>query len=86
MNKLPEINFKYDVSSERQDAVLDVGINDLKKIKKKCEEFGRDMPTEMKLYYNVSGKKLQVKYGYDLVVTHDDELVPADLFYPGLRK
>ncbi|MCS1351664.1 DUF600 domain-containing protein [Mechercharimyces sp. CAU 1602] len=80
LNEIPGVNFVYDTSGERQNAVLNVGIDNLKKIKKKCEEFGRDVPKEMKLHYDVRSNKLQAKYRYDLVVTHDEELLPDDLF------
>lgn len=70
----------YDVSRERQKAALKIGNQNLKLIHKKCEDFNKEMPTEMKLYYNVKQNSLKGKYRYDLVYTNDDELLPDDIF------
>ncbi|USK50227.1 DUF600 domain-containing protein [Bacillus sp. CMF12] len=70
----------YDVSRERQKAALKIGNQNLKLIHKKCEDFNKEMPTEMKLYYNVKQNSLKGKYRYDLVYTKDDELLPDDIF------
>lgn len=58
---------RYDVSTERQFAVLDIINEDVEKIKKLCEECDRDMPTEFKLVYDVQKNKLKAEYKYDLV-------------------
>ncbi|UFT98911.1 DUF600 domain-containing protein [Radiobacillus kanasensis] len=70
----------YDTSEQRQEAVLDIGLKDLKEIHKRCKEFGREMPTEIKLHYNVKQNSLKGKYRYDLVYSNDDELLPDDIF------
>ncbi|MCA1318365.1 DUF600 domain-containing protein [Bacillus tianshenii] len=70
----------YDVSRERQKAALRIGNQNLKLIHKKCKEFNNEMPTEMKLYYNVKQNSLKGKYRYDLVYSNDDELLPEDIF------
>jgi hypothetical protein len=70
----------YDVSRERQKAALRIGNQNLKLIHKKCKEFNKEMPTEMKLYYNVKQNSLKGKYRYDLVYSNDDELLPDDIF------
>ncbi|QNF29990.1 DUF600 domain-containing protein [Metabacillus elymi] len=73
-------NQVYDVSRERLKAALRIGNQNLKLIHKKCEEFNKEMPTEMKLYYNVKQNNLKGKYKYDLVYTNDNELLPDDIF------
>lgn len=70
----------YDVSRERQKGALKIGIQNLKLIHKKCEEFKMEMPTEMKLHYNVKQNNLKAEYRYDLVYSNDDELLPDDIF------
>lgn len=70
----------YDTSEQRQEAVLDIGIENLEKIHEKCKEYGREMPTEIKLHYNVKQNSLKGKYRYDLVYSNDDELLPDDIF------
>jgi hypothetical protein len=62
----------------QQNPIYDV--TNLKLIHKKCEDFHKEMPTEMKLYYNVKQNSLKGKYRYDLVYTNDDELLPDDIF------
>ncbi|MEI3613287.1 DUF600 domain-containing protein [Pseudogracilibacillus sp. SO30301A] len=70
----------YDTSEQRQEAVLDIGLENLEKIHEKCKEFGREMPTEIKLHYNVQKNSLKGKYRYDLVYSNDEELLPDDIF------
>ncbi|AGT43826.1 hypothetical protein [Treponema pedis] len=62
---------EYDVSGERQRMVLDVINSDIEKLMKICKEHNRDMPTEMKLIYDVKNKSLKAEYRYDLVYTND---------------
>ncbi len=45
-----EQNYFYDTSEQRQEAVLDIGIENLEKIHEKCIEFEKEMPTELKLH------------------------------------
>lgn len=73
-------NLVYDVSRERQKAALKIGNEDLKLIHKRCEDFNRDMPTEMKLIYDVKKNSLKANYRYDLIYSNDDELLPDDIF------
>ncbi|WP_332651496.1 DUF600 domain-containing protein [Lysinibacillus sp. 54212] len=70
----------YDTSEDRQEAVLDIGLKNLKEIHNKCKGFGREMPTEIKLHYDVKKNKLNAKYRYELIYTNDDELLPDDIF------
>lgn len=67
---------KYDVSTERIFKVLDILTENINKISKLCKEFERDMPTEMKIVYDVTSSKVQAKYNYELVYS-DDELKTA---------
>ncbi len=68
---------EYDVSQDRQFAVLDIINEDVEKIKELCKEHEKDMPTELKLIYDVKSGKLQAEYKYDLVYS-DDEVKTAD--------
>ena len=40
----------------------------------------KEMPTEIKLHYNVKQNSLKGKYRYDLVYSNDEELLPDDIF------
>ncbi|WP_322787454.1 hypothetical protein [Bhargavaea ginsengi] len=60
--------------------MLKIGREILKKIRNKCEEYNREMPTEIKLEYDVKENQLKGQYKYDLIYSHDDELFPGDIF------
>ncbi|KON67453.1 immunity protein YezG family protein [Peribacillus butanolivorans] len=63
---------RYDVSTERGFMVLDIINDNVEKIKVLCEEYERDLPTELKLIYDTKSGKLQAEYKYDLIYTNDD--------------
>src|SRR5699024_5883596 len=63
-------NHKYNVSLDRQKALMKIGLNNLKLIHQKCQEFNQDMPTEIKLHYNVKENSLKGKYKYDAVYSN----------------
>ncbi|USK82943.1 DUF600 family protein [Peribacillus frigoritolerans] len=63
---------RYDVSTERQFMVLNIINDDVEKIKELCKEYERDMPTELKLIYDVRSGNFKAEYKYDLVHTNDD--------------
>ncbi|ASS97125.1 immunity protein YezG family protein [Peribacillus simplex] len=63
---------RYDVSTKRQSMVLRIICEDIQKVKLLCKEYDRDMPTEMKLIYDVKSGNFKAEYKYDLVYTNDD--------------
>ncbi|MYL60101.1 immunity protein YezG family protein [Virgibacillus halodenitrificans] len=63
---------RYNVSSERQFMVLDILNEDIEKIKELCLDNEKDMPTEMKLVYDVKSGKFKAEYKYDLVYTNHE--------------
>ncbi|EJV57402.1 hypothetical protein BWGOE3_24450 [Bacillus mycoides] len=69
----------YDVSTKRQFMVLDILNEDIEKIKMVCKKYERDMPTEMKLIYDVKSGKFKAEYKYDLVYTNDDIKTASDI-------
>lgn len=81
-NKLNDAvsNEQFDVSLDRQRALLRIGNENLKQIHAKCKEFGRDMPTEIKLHYDVKKNKLEGSYNYELVYSNNKELLPDHIF------
>ena len=60
----------YDVLEERQDAAITIVNDDIAKIKKLCAENGREMPTQMKIVYDVTRNNFNADYRYDLVYTN----------------
>ncbi len=69
-----------DTSTHRQEAVLDIGIENVRRLHEICKEYGREMPTEIKLHYNVKNGDLKGKYRYDCVYSNDEVLLPDDIF------
>ncbi|MED1559337.1 immunity protein YezG family protein [Bacillus paramycoides] len=63
---------RYDVSPKRGFTVLRIICENIKKIKELCKEYERDIPTEMKLIYDVKSGNFKAGYKYDLVYTNDD--------------
>ncbi|TDB49640.1 immunity protein YezG family protein [Bacillus sp. CBEL-1] len=63
---------RYDVAPKRQSMVLRIICEDIEKIEALCKEYERDMPTEMKLIYDVKSGNFKAEYKYDLVYTNDD--------------
>jgi hypothetical protein len=72
-------NFTYDVSGERQGMVLEIMNSDIEKIIHLCKEYKREMPTEMKLIYDVRNNKLTANYKYDLVYLNDPDKIADDI-------
>ncbi len=68
---------KYDISVERQKAVVRILNDDIKKMIQICEEYQREMPTEIKLVYDVQKNSLKAEYRYDVVYS-DDPVKTAD--------
>lgn len=63
---------KFDVSPDRGFKVLEIINEDMENIKLLCKEYKRDMPTEMKLIYDVKSGSLKAEYKYELIYTNHD--------------
>lgn len=79
-NALKAGGHTYDAPNERQSAMLNTGFDNLDSIYEKCEEFGRKIPTEMRLHYDAGSNKLWAKYKYDQVFPDDMDLLSGDVF------
>lgn len=62
----------YDVSPERMLAVMRIINEDIEEIKALCHGYEREMPTEMKLIYDVKSGEFKAEYKYDLVYTNHE--------------
>ena len=71
---------RYDVSAEWNFMVLDILNEGVGKIKALCKEYERDIPTEMKLIYDVKSGNFKAEYKYDLVYTHDEIKTASHIF------
>lgn len=71
--------FRYDTSEERQKNVLNIINDDIYKLYKLCDEYKREMPTEIKLVYDVPQNSLKAEYKYDLVYSNDPVKTSNDI-------
>lgn len=61
----------YDVSVARQKGAVKIINEDIKKLNRICQEYQRDMPTQIKLVYDIVENKLNADYSYDLIFSND---------------
>jgi len=63
----------YDVSIDRQKACMKILFDDMDRLISACAEYEADMPTEIKLVYDVKNNKLKADYQYDEIFSNTDE-------------
>ncbi|MEB5482077.1 DUF600 domain-containing protein [Shouchella clausii] len=73
------IDFQYNTSGERQSGVLNILNNNIKKMIKLCDEYNREMPSEIKLIYNVVNNNLKADYKYGIVYSNHPEKTADDI-------
>ncbi|MFJ4156869.1 hypothetical protein ACIPZF_18990 [Pseudomonas sp. NPDC089752] len=71
---------KYDDSTERRSAMLDIGLDNIDAIEERCLEFGVETPTEMRLHYDVRSGKFRAELRYDHVFSDAPDLLPGNIF------
>lgn len=83
--KLPE---GYDVSVDRQKACMRILLDDMKKLISACAEYEAEMPTEIKLIYDVKNNKLNADYQYDEIYTNTEKTSDdiAEMWYQEILK
>lgn len=69
----------YDVSVDRQKGAIDIITDNIISIKKLCQKYQRDMPTQIKLIYDVSQNKVRADYRYDIVFSNDKKKTSYDV-------
>ena len=70
---LVESEPKIDVSVDRQMQANNIIIKGVEELMKRCEEFNRDIPTQMKIIYEVNTHKLDADISYDSNYTNEKE-------------
>lgn len=78
-NAVSNESLRYDTSIARQTDVMDIIIEDVERLYKICKEYKRDMPTEIKLIYDVNKNSLQADYKYDLIHSIDEQKTADDI-------
>jgi hypothetical protein len=67
------------ISVERQKAVVNIINQDIKEMIKLCKEHDREMPTEIKMIYDVKTNKITADYKYELVHTNDSNMTASSV-------
>ena len=70
---------EYDVSVARQKGAINIINDDIKTLKKLCQEYHKEMPTQIKLIYDVAANKLNADYSYDLFFSNDPNKTADDI-------
>lgn len=60
--------------------VLDLGIEDLLKIEELFEKHNQDIPTELKITFNVKNHHFDMHLSYEQKLTDDENITQSDLF------
>lgn len=68
-----------DTSVERQSACMDILNEDMEKLIALCEEFGKEMPTEIKLIYNAKAGNANADYKYELMYSNTEDKTADDM-------
>jgi hypothetical protein len=72
-------SFTYDTSVERQRMLLRIINEDIEKIFDLCKEYGKPMPTEMKIIYDVKKNSMKAEFKYDLVYSNKKDTSAMDI-------
>jgi hypothetical protein len=70
---------EYDVSVARQKGVINIINDDIKALRKLCEEYQKEMPTQIKLIYEVTTNKLNADYSYELIFSNHKSKTAYDV-------
>lgn len=70
----------YDSLNESLAWVLDAGLDEIDALEEKCNEFGAEMPTEIRIHYVVGSNEMRAKMSYEPKFSHSDNLTPGSLF------
>lgn len=79
VNEEDNANFSYDISVDRQKAVVKIINQNIKELIKLCRKYDREVPTEIKIVYDVQANKLAADYKYDLVHTNDSNKTASSI-------
>lgn len=73
------VDFRYDTSIEVQKKALEILEKDFESFRDLCKKNNRDIPTEIKIIYDVKKNSLNADYSYDLKFSNDPEKTAYDV-------
>lgn len=77
---LMESESRIDASIDRMQQVNKIIVADVEELTKRCKEFNRDIPTQMKIVYEVNTHKLNTDISYDLKYANTKDKCWLDTF------
>lgn len=78
-NELMTLN-KLNISREIMMQFLELGTNDIEKVKQLCIEYQQPVPTEIKIMYSVNDGKYSASYIYEPVCTGETGITSGEIF------
>ena len=78
-HELSQVGKMYDTSIERQKACMHILNDDIKKMITICNQYKMDMPTEMKIVYDVSKNSVSAEYKYEPVYSQYSDKTADDV-------
>ena len=79
-HKLNSIDDMYDTSIQRQKMCIKNIVDDMKQIISLCHKHNRDIPTEIKLTYDVNNNSLNANYRYEPIYSQYTNKTSDDIF------
>ena len=79
-HKLNLIDGSYDTSVQRQKMCVNILTDDMKQLIALCQKYKRDIPTEIKLIYDVKSNSLNADYKYEPVYSQYPDKMSDDVF------
>lgn len=70
---------KYDVSIPRQKKAVDAINEGIAKLREVCKKYNREMPTQIKITYDVVNNKLRADCSYELFFTNHRSKTAYDI-------
>lgn len=70
---------EYDVSISRQKGAVNIINDDIKALKRLCQEHQREMPTQIKLVYDLISNRLNADYSYEIMFSNDQKKTAYDV-------
>ena len=79
INKLPLIGVKQ-LSNDRMFAFLKIGSEDFKELLEFFKNDGKEIPTQIKIVYDVNNHKAKAQYSYEIFHSDSETVTPEEIF------
>ncbi len=74
------IDDTYDTSIQRQKMCMDILVDDMKQLISSCQKHGREIPTEIKLTYDINSNNLNANYQYEPIYSQYYDKTSDDIY------